>query len=434
MKKIILPLLAIFLINGCKKEDSKIEPLSTSSSSNLVTYTEKKDINKASVKPEALEYYKNIATIANWYAEHPSYNKMQSSAADGDTANTLLAKISALTILDTNNVQKSIFEISPTERAEFLDTWALVEARDLSEKLKLDTSNTSVNLISERNAVYNQTFGSNKMLDNEDPYWKLRHAMDLNEKKKRNPASNTFNKTMDTNSDFYATVVANGILGCTFLPIGAAPPHLPAQTFVDRIRTSLQPGRLLIALPGGSNGVWPIIVYPNSKFYDPGHVAIISVNPWQVPSVVENNTHITIGADSKDGMHEERINADWASIHGLAYVGQVYTTRWVTKWTVQHLLWFTTKTPYYVQEATDVNNNAMFNEAQAILGKPYCHVYELLTAKWAAPARFICSTTAWWCAKKSANVNIGDFYKSTIFPAGVLTSDRVRIVRSTTNN
>jgi hypothetical protein len=430
----ILTFTALTLVFSCRKEEHL--PAAPGIQTGLVTTTQKTDINPATIVPEALEYYKNIASIANWYAKNPGSNKRAQSVLDGDTSNTLLAKLSEISILDSNNVPHSIFQVTEAERKEFLETWVLIESDAMSHKLKLDSSRNSIGLITERNEAYRQAFGSNKMeLEGvgEDPYWKMRTIMDLNEKQKLNSihAPNGFQKNLNAEDTFYALAVANKIL--SVLPIGAAPLKLPVQTFVNRIRPSLRPGRLLIALPGGSNTAYPLVFYPNLQFYDPGHVAIISVNPWQVSGTLDDKTIISMGANSEKGMHEERTNEDWAGRHGLAYVGQVYTTKWVTKWTITHVLWFTTKTPYYVQESRDIDDNVMFYEALALIGKPYCHLYELPTAKWAAPARFICSTTAWWCAKKGADVNIGDFYRPTIFPAGVYLSDRVRIEKSTLN-
>jgi hypothetical protein len=55
-----------------------------------------------------------------------------------------------------------------------------------------------------------------------------------------------------------------------------------------------------------------------SKYYDPGHVAIISVNPGQVPGTIDDKTIISIGTNSEKGMHEERTTEYWAGRHGLA--------------------------------------------------------------------------------------------------------------------
>ncbi len=434
MKKLLLPILALTVLFGCKKEDHNFS--NSSNASTPVTVTEKKDINQASILPEAMEYYKNIAYIADWYAEHPGYNQKTNSSTDGDTANALLSKLAEFTILDSNNVERSIFEISKEERTEFLDTWAIIEANDLSNKLKVDTSQNSLGLISERNEAFKQAFGtSNKSIafETEDPYWKVRRIMDLNEKKKQEMQGQTFSsfKTLSTDDTFWATVIANGLMSSSLLLI--APITLSPQTFVDRIRSSVSPGRLLIALPGGWETSNPIVFYPNKLWYDVGHVAVMSKNAWEVPGTINDEDNLTLGTDSEKGMHKELIKESWCDKHGLAFVGQVFDIKWITKYNYIKIAWITIKTPYYVQEARDVDNNALYNQALGIYGKPYCNAAEVLVAKWAAPGRFICSTTAWWCAKQSAGVNIGDFYKPTIFPAGVYLSDRVRIIDNTLN-
>lgn len=116
----------------------------------------------------------------------------------------------------------------------------------------------------------------------------------------------------------------------------------------------------------------------------------------------------------------------WCKKHGLAFVGQVFDVKW--RWFRKN--WHTWG---WRQEASDVDNNKIYNKVVGTLKTPYCNIFQILTAKWAAPGHFICSSSAWWCAKNACNVNIGDWWKPTIFPAGVYLSDRVRIIDNTLN-
>jgi hypothetical protein len=184
----------------------------------------------------------------------------------------------------------------------------------------------------------------------------------------------------------------------------------------------------LIALPGGFNTSYPIIFYTNQDFYDVGHVAVLTLNSSQVPSTINNDEtfKMSISTNSTENMHEESLKKNWTSEHGVAFVGQVFDVNWV--WFYHHWYDFGFK-----RVATDVNNDNIYNKVVPLIGKPYCNIFQLLTAKWAAPGHFICSSTAWWCAEQGCNVDIGDWWKPTIFPAGVYLSDRVRIIDNTLN-
>lgn len=252
MKKLLLPIVALTVLFGCKKDPVISNGAADSSP---VTYTGKSDINSALILPEAMEYYKNIVDVVQWYASHPT-NKRAGSGLDGDTVNALMTKISEISILDSNLVEKTIFDLEENERAEFLETWALIEANDLSEKLKMDTTQNATSIIADRNESFKQAFGtSNKSLDSEqeDPYWKVRRIMDLKEKQRLSdmPISSGFQKTTDADDTFWAKVISNGLLSFSIIQI--APNSLTPQTFVDRIRPSIKPGRLLIANPGYGN-------------------------------------------------------------------------------------------------------------------------------------------------------------------------------------
>ena len=423
MRKQFLPILAILILFSCKKENNDTSS-DVNNPSSTVKVTEKSDINQAAVMPEAMEYYKNIATMAKWYAKHPearTQSKLKSNSESPDSVNTILAKLQEITITDSANVQKSVFELDDTKIDTFLSAFTVIEANDLSQKLSLDTSNQAVLGISAINQAFKEAFSSN-LKSSEDPYWKIRNILDIKEKQ----ASQQPTHLKSENSDFWAAVVSNKILGCTGI-WGASPPYLTPQTFVDRIRGSIAKGRLLIALPGGSNTVSPIILYVGQGWYDVGHVAVMIQNAGEIPKTINNNDDfvMTISTNSKDNLHKEPLKKDWSNEHGLSYVGQVYDVNWQWFYKNWHDFGFR-------QVATDVNNDAIYKQVTGLaIGTPYCNIWQVVFAKAAAPEHLICSSTAWWCAKQGTGVNIGDWWKPSIFPAGVYLSDRVRIIDNT---
>jgi hypothetical protein len=420
MRKSLLCTLVIFAFFSCKKAED-VKKVNVDNPSGEVIITSKEDVNQTAILPAAKEYYQNIAAMADWYAKHPEARRRSNlkSANEPDSINTLLAKLEEISIADSTNAEVSIFELDQAKRDTFLNTFVVIEANNLSEKLKIDTSNQALSTIVATNMAFKQAFTSLKSATTtiEDPYWTVRGILDS--KEKQNVSSL---KSVD--DSFWAKVIANGILSYSIIQV--APISLTPQTFVDRIKPSIAKGRLLIALPGGWTTSSIIVFYPNKQWYDVGHVAVMSKNSSDITSTIGRDFNFTIGTNSDKGMHDEEVGDSWCDKHGLAFVGQVYDVQW--KWFYKN--W---RNWGWRRESRDVNNNNIYNKVYSTRGTPYCNIFQVLTAKWAAPGHFICSSSAWWCAKEGCDVNIGDWWKPTIFPAGVYLSDRVRIIDNTLN-
>jgi len=218
---------------------------------------------------------------------------------------------------------------------------------------------------------------------------------------------------------FWAEVISNKWMSWKLVDI--APNSLSPKTFINRIRGSITPGRLLIAIPGGFNTTLPIVVYAATLQYDVGHVAIMNA---YAPTTEYTSAKFTRSTNNVDNMHDEVLNVDWCPLHGVSFVGQVFDYKWVWYYRNWHS-WG------YNYQQVDVDNNAMVLKVNSLVDIPYVHVWEIPYAKWVAPDRFTCTSTAWWCAKQACGVNITDWYNPTILPAGVYLSDRVRIIDDT---
>ena len=415
--------IATLLLISCEKNP---ETLDLSPSGQNVTIIEKEDVNKDAILPEAIEYYQNIATMARWYSKHPQIaERSRLKNATNDSINPLLLKLDELSITDSLGNDISIFDLDGTKLDTFLTSFVIIESEQLSEKLKELPTEDSKSEITETNKAFRAVFSNKKSLESTltDPYWKISNK--LKEQEKTQDFSKLDLKSGD--SGFWFKVISNYALQISILHI--APNSLSKQTFVNRLRRSVQKGRLLIALPGGFTTTFPIVFYPNKKWYDVGHVAIMVKNSNEIPQKISNNEndefYFTMGTNPENGMHKEKdLKEDWCDKHGVAFVGQVFDVKWV---------WFKKNWHHWGwrKERRDVNNYNIYSKALSIKGKPYCKWYQVMTAKWSAPDRFICSSTAWWCAKKGTGVNISSWWKTTIFPAGVYLSDRVRIVDNT---
>ncbi len=419
-------LLILFITIGftsCRK-DQNIEVPSNVQKNEI--FPDVASLNRSDILPEALEYYQNIASMAKWYAKHPDIrreNHLKKQTTAGDSVNTLLQKLEDIIIVDSGNVRKTIFELSDAKRDSFLNTYTLLEANLLSKKFKMIPSDNASAGIINNNKAFKKVFSDRKSLSvySEDPYWIVRQNIQAQEDEQARvqPQAPFLKATMDTDDWFWAEVVSNGLLSESIFR--GYPNVLSAQTFINRIRSSVKAGRFLIALPGGTNTTSPIVYYPNKNWYDVGHVAIMDRN--DVPNTIDGSFNLTIGTDSKLGMHRENLaNDEWTSLHGLSYVGRAFKVVWVWHYYNWHHFGYFPETRFY--------EDKVYNNVLSTLNTSYCHWWEVLYAKDVAPSRFICSSSAWWCAKK-AGVNIGDWWKPTIFPAGIYLSNNVQIIDNT---
>ena len=279
------------------------------------------------------------------------------------------------------------------------------------------------------NAEINNSTKSGK--DIQDPYFFIRKEIENIRPPQISPKTRADSDTYVAEAKFWTKVFDNSF----FVIVFAKQPSLDVAVFFNRIKKSLRKGRLLISLPEGFNTTAPIVKYTKSKTLDFGHVAVISKDKEEAEIEFNesysslnkdyiNSFSISIGTDKAKGMRYERLIEDWANLHATTYVGQIYDVKYKFWW--RNIFRWGWK-----RVEQDVNNYTIYKKAVESIGTPYCNAFQVLTAKWAAPERMICSSSAWWYAKEGAGVNIGDWWKPTIFPAGVFLSDRVRIIDST---
>ena len=430
MKKLILSIFTILIFFSCKNDD-----LSINKNTQPETSINKSDINKAAILPEALEYYSNIAEMAKWYAKHKdavAQNRVKSES--GDTSiNTLIAKLDDIDIIDSANVKRSFFELTEARRDSFLSAFVIIEANELSKKLNFDTTGQVITSFSENNMAVKAAFAKIKTANgfSEDPYWKVRNVMTTREnaraaiirqeisKLKVNRAQQGPMRSDNPNFDYLKNVWDSNTL--TSGKTSAYIPPISAEAFVNQIRGSIVPGRLLISLPGGFDVNAAIILNITTMDYDVGHVAVMNNI---APTANYDYAKFTRSTNSKDNMHDEVLNDDWCKHHRISFVGQVFDYKWVWFYKNWHNFGYNYK-------PVDVDNGAMARKINSLIGTPYVNFWEIPVAKWVAPDRLMCSTAAWWCAKTACDVNISNWYNSTILPGGVFLSDRVRIIDNT---
>ena len=147
-----------------------------------------------------------------------------------------------------------------------------------------------------------------------------------------------------------------------------------------------------------------------------GHAGIIDM--W-VTEWTDLDLPVTIEAYKKGGV--KRLDMSfWCNPH---YVMGVQKVRY--RWR-----WRGFRSGFYKESRPVSNPEALAYWANQYVGRNYVRWYEFLTAKWAAPSRFTCTTLVWWCAKKAYGINVSSWYSPLVSPSGLFTDDETYIRRN----
>lgn len=434
MKKIFFPLslCALFAIS-CNKEGVSPAPSTTVSTVNP------NNINIATIDADAIEYYKDFAVLAEWYADHPTVlnaelkkNNMYSYI--DSNYNDFIAEFSTMNIQDENGKSISFFDMNDEMRHSFLRDYVKTEAQFVNEKLVMTNNISTDDYLEARNTIFDRFANTSPFTD----------SMDFDKEVAKITVANPYEEIVDDmeeiistpnperimvgaslgEQDFLRSLISAGILGVATVTFNENCVNNTPNNFINKIRNEIKKGRVLVALPAGYVTREPLAVNLAGGTIDVGHVAIITKNANEIPGNVTRNFSFTIGTNSEKGMHNEELGDDWIDKHGASYIMQPVrkTRKYETKWGFL---------PGWTTITEDVDNMGTYNKIIGTLKRPYCSPLQFLTAKWAAPERFICSSSAWWAIKEAHDIGIGDFYKSTIFPSGVFESSDMRVVGKT---
>jgi hypothetical protein len=429
-----LAILLAVIITSCSKPITDLNPAENPISVKAT------DINVATLDKDAVEHYKDIAVLAEWYADHPvilqaELAKNKVTDYTDSTYNDFVAELSSLELTSDNGKSMSFFDLPEAERHDFLKDYVKLEAKFLDDKFKLtnheavDDNIESINASFDhlaQTAPFSDTFdfdAAAKKITSNHPYEEL--TDDVQHTLGSAPAAGLENEGSAPTFEqvFFKSLADLGILNFTLVTYNPLNHKNSPQEFIDKMRGEIRRGRVLVSLPGGYVTSSPLVF--DNKGYDVGHVAIISKDASEIPAKINNDFTFTIGTNSDKGMHHEEISAAWTMNHSMSYLMQ--PVRKEFRYTPSDGP-FGIKIPNWSLVTEDVDNNATYQRITGVLGRPYCHKPEMLTAKWAAPDRFICSSSAWWAIKEAHGIGIGNFYKPTIFPAGVYESSDMRIV------
>ena len=157
-----------------------------------------------------------------------------------------------------------------------------------------------------------------------------------------------------------------------------------------------------------------------------GHVGVINKSSNKIPLGESNNSYeVSISVSGKYPVGDEKVEDSWTKLGTSGHVFAVIGGYWKIKWT--GLFW---PEFFYVSKG-ELNGLEMLEYTNRRRGRGYCQPQEVAYAKWVIPTRFICSSLPWRAVKTMFELDIGDWWKSTIFPAGIYLSDHTkRIVSS----
>ncbi|MDR2010341.1 MAG: hypothetical protein LBQ22_07655 [Bacteroidales bacterium] len=295
---------------------------------------------------------------------------------------------------DESSEQISFFDMDENEQEAFLENWAILQAEQLSEKFlaepELEAAVEAENEVIESvldEEVTEVKSGQYHVKDKEAFFAKLGERLSEKEKQlqEQTPDTKAIGVSLSSNAINY-TKLRSGL------------------------RSYARRGDILVALPMHNQPyVW--LDFGNDQF-KVGHAGIIT----SIPSATAAATEPIVVAAGTSGVGDESLQY-WSY---KCYIAGLQKVKWVWKWRGF-------KSGLY-KEVTRVNNPAtLASWGESYKGRPYVRWYEFLTAKWAAPSRFTCTTLVWWCAGKAYDINVSEWYKTLVTPGGLLTDESVYI-------
>ncbi|RYD52308.1 MAG: hypothetical protein EOP52_09080 [Sphingobacteriales bacterium] len=444
---------ALLLFAGCQKDDSSTTAIGT----------DPKTIPVASLSKVAVDYCTDRAVLIEWYVDHPVALQAALNAnaqkTDSDTGeNDLVRYYNEQTILSPSGQPENFFSLPDDARHQLMRDMIKVDAKLLTEKYAMmdaaatDDREEANNQITDQyfNAVYSDTLNFDAVrasITDANPYVSIRKKrntaiveayadldnMDPTDSTAPPQARGVWDWIKDAASTTYNTTKTVAINVANISPVTivanyffTSSPELTPTEFVNKIRSEMQPGRILLALPAGVLSE-DATLFTNG-FLDVGHVAIISKKGSDVPATIDENYNISVGTDNTTttvnptpGMHYERIKESWTHKHSKAVVMQAFNTVYRRQPDGSNR-----------EEKVDYPNGPIYDKILTILNTPYAPLTKMLTANALAPNSFICSSSAWW-AIKAAHGNEADITPgfSATWPKDVFKSPKMRVVAKT---
>jgi hypothetical protein len=397
MKKVFLIGLSVFCISAmfvsCNKEDVTAD---NEMESQVIKF-EVEDVDVSKLNKTAVARFDNIKKIVFATGINKSNSPVTKSGEveEPTIADLFVEKLSSLDIVeDESTEQISFFDMDENEQEVFLENWAILQAEQLSEKflaepeleMAVKAENEAIESVLDEEVVEVKS-GNYSVKDKNAFFAKLEERLSEKEKQLQEQIPDTKAIGLSTSSN-----------AIDFTKLRSA------------LRSYARVGDILVALPM-HNRTYVWLDLGNDQF-KVGHAGIITAIP---AATADEYTNIVIAAGTS-GVGNENLKY-WSY---KCYIAGLQKVKWVWKWRGF-------KSGFYKEVSRVSNPATLASWGTSYKGRPYVRWYEFLTAKWAAPSRFTCTTLVWWCAGKAYDINVSEWYKTLVTPAGLLTDESVYI-------
>lgn len=302
----------------------------------------------------------------------------------------------------------NFFDLPLEQKMVFLDKLYLSDIEKLTKKLDLIPS--LIPSVAQENKAVGELIASHQL-----------EKMQVRENPISTRSANTMLKTIDAKSFFnklnkITQEYESNMPETRGINIGGSHSN-PTADIKNVMRMLINDSRIgdfILTLPVHGKSY----VYLNvTSDYKVGHAGIITEH-YSSPAIFneQGGGVFGIGARTENGVTDEHISY-WKR---PCYVMGVQKARLKWKWRgfKSGLYW----------ETTPVAPTPLAEWAEKYKGRKYVRLYEFVTAKWAAPSRFTCTTLVWWSAKKAYGLNLSGVGSTMVTPSRLLT-DRYTYIR-----
>lgn len=392
MKKIKLPsvLVLLALLFGCSNEDINIQSDKTVDKVNAYGI---KDI-PGTTNPDAAMYYGLIKkVILATGSNQPETRAM-------NNPNPLVQKLEAMNIKNASNTSRSFYDLKTKEQERFLEEWAALEAKELSQKLALRPD--LIQYIQKQNTIVQQ------ILNEESVQTRSGETRVTNVNRFFEKINNRMQSSLQSDIKQTTTTDKREIITAKK---GKA---LPAELVKGFMEEYARPGDFMLELPLHNDPGVYMNIGKTTGFV--GHGSVITN---QVTRNTKDDAVLALSAH-EDGIVDELVNRWYVRcyIMGFQHVGY--------KWS-----W--TEGMKKIVEPVD-EPIKLANEAYKYKGRPYVRWYEFLFSKSAAPKRFTCVSLIWWCAKDAYGIDVSNWWDTLISPSSLFLSDYTYIRKEITQD
>ena len=340
----MLAFLCLSTVSCSRPEDNARNPVAQLAAGELSS----SGIQNARINGSARKYYENIVKAA--YA---------TGALEDDTASNPIAERMADISIEKENGEKcTVKDLSGEEQKRFLDSWAKVQAYELSQKIEKEPAREET-LIQQNDAV-DKAFSELGV----SAGTRASGTPPVDAKKLFGLVRNELEKDTATQASMPQT------RGCLSTDDDVSPTAF--QAGLERYSSR---GDLIVSLPMDGASFLPIGYSKKYKGLKMGHVGFISAGIRGTNN--PQDTRFVLAADI-NGVNYETL--DWWNI--TSYIMGLRRAIW--KWAWRRGLY---------KEYTNLSQGDMercLDYAARFLGTPYCADASFVIAKWVAARKFVC--------------------------------------------